>query len=1066
MGAAVGGMLYASTRGRGMSADALSVAREHFGSYRLVERLAVGSVGEVLHATDGQGRAVALKRLLPSAAGDQGVVAAFEAETDLAGALDHDGIARLVDRGRVSGVAFAAYELVRGRDLRTVLERLSRAKRRMPADVAAWLAARIADALSHVHERRDGAGRSLDIVHRDVAPANVVVGFDGSVKLVDFGIARAANRPAQTARNEVRGTLRYVSPEQVAQEVLDPRSDLFSLGLVLWELLVGRPALDGPLDQVLGQLATGTVPAPRDVEPSVPAAIDAVVRKVLAKKREERYDSASKFSDALTASAASASAAAASPSAPGHDSGPADEPHHGPGHRARLARLMHELFPGEVSQEYQMADDKGSSDLDVFEGLAKKSARPSQISGGGFGSGPASGPVSSGPGGPPPLSSPSGASTQRATPPPPPPPGSLRGPQQGKTTLLGVPVPALPAGDGSAAPPPPPPSKRQPSSPGMAATGPVSTPLPLPPPPASRKNTLIGATSPAPLGPPPSTASTPPALPPPPGSAAASPAALPPPPPSAVAPPVALPPPPQAEGPAPGVEMDWDDDEESTHVFEKRKHAMANGATPKPAAGVPASTKVGAAATLISASGGTARASVPAPAPTVPSSTASPMAPPAGPSPAPLTSSVPPPPPVPARPADVAPVARRPSEMDTVVRPRPGDGAGKAGVVLGGLALVAVGGLAAFLLWPKTGQLKIDLKSRDGQAIPRAEIFVDGQKRCDTAPCVVADLSTGSKSIRVIPPSGAFVDQTATVSAGKEELVFITLEGGGATPATPAGDAVAAKGTGFKVAGGQPGVKVYVDGVDKGAPPVSLTDLTPGKHTIKLDGGDRYQPQEQTIDVAAGEVKDLGETKLKVVKGLVTLDLKTEGADVLLSGTVDGKKVEKKLPASIWKSPPVRLPIDLKKEVWTLVATKKGSPDFRRELDFADGNPEPTIVIELGAEAPAPVAAAPTGAAPTGAAPTGAAPTGPAGTPPAPSGKPADGKDPGKQAATGQGTLNINSIPVSKVLLDGRPIGSTPKAGVSVSPGSHTVTFVKDGERKSVTVTVKAGETKVAAVKF
>jgi serine/threonine-protein kinase len=396
--------------------------------------------------------------------------------------------------------------------------------------------------------------------------------------------------------------------------------------------------------------------------------------------------------------------------------------------------------------------------------------------------------------------------------------------------------------------------------------------------------------------------------------------------------------------------------------------------------------------------------------------------------------------------------------MDTIVRPRPSDGAGKAGVVLGGFALVAVGGLAAFLLWPRTGQLKIDLKARDGQPIPRAEIFVDGQKRCDTAPCVVADLSAGSKSIRVIPPTGAFVDQTATVSAGKEELVFITLEGGAAA-------ADAAKGTGVKVAGSQPGVRVLVDGVDKGAPPLSVTDLTPGKHTIRLEG-DRYEPQERTIEVATGEVKDLGETKLKVVKGLVTLDLKTEGAEVVLAGTVDGKKVEKKLPASIWKSPPVRLPIDLKKESWTLVATKKGSPEFRRELDFADGNPEPTIVIELGTE-PAAVAEAPTTApaAPAGGTPAGGKPAAPT-TGPAAGGKPADAKDSGKQAASGQGTLNINSIPVSKVLLDGRPIGSTPKAGVSVSPGSHTVTFIADGQRKSVTVTVKAGETKVAAVKF
>jgi serine/threonine-protein kinase len=389
--------------------------------------------------------------------------------------------------------------------------------------------------------------------------------------------------------------------------------------------------------------------------------------------------------------------------------------------------------------------------------------------------------------------------------------------------------------------------------------------------------------------------------------------------------------------------------------------------------------------------------------------------------------------------------ARRPSDEATVIRPRE---SGRAGVVLGGLALVAVGGLAAFLLWPRTGQLKIDLKSKDGQPIPKAEIFVDGVKRCEAAPCVVSDLAPGAKTIRVIPPGQSFVDAIENVEAGKEKIVYISV--GSSSAAGPA-----IGGTGLKVAGGQPGVKVFVDGAEKGGLPLSLTDLSPGDHKIKIDGGDRYQPDERTVSVVAGEVKDLGEIKLKVVKGVVTLDLRTVGASVVLSGTADGKKVEKKLPDSIWKSPPVRLPIDLKKEQWTLVATKKGLAELRRELDFADGNPEPTIVIELQPE---------TAAAPP-VAPTGPVGPGPA-VPPKDPGKAPPDKDPGKEAATGQGTLNINSIPVSKVLLDGRPIGSTPKLGVSVSPGTHSVTFVKDGERKSVSVTVKAGETKVASVRF
>ncbi len=1039
----------------------------------------MGSVGEVLRARDGAGRDVALKRLLPSTAADLGVVASFEAETDVAGALDHENVPRLVDRGRIAGVSFAAYELVHGRDLRTTLERLACAGRRMPADVAAELAAQVADALAHVHARMAPDGMALEIVHRDVTPANVVVSFAGAVKLVDFGIARSAIRPALTARNEVRGTLRYVSPEQIAQEALDARSDLFSLGLVLWEMLVGRPALEGPMDVVLERIASGEVPPPRSVEPSVPAAIDAIVCKVLAKRREERYDSASKFSDALTAAARDLRGAEATPSSGNGGGAP---------FAARLAQLMRELFPGEVVEEQQMADDKGSSDLDVFEGLGKKSSRPSAL--GGSGAPPSVAPGSGGP------------ASHRAPPPPPP---SSRAPstgnQAGKTTLLGVPAPKAP-GEGapppsSAAPPPPPPSKRPssgstpasaapPPPPTMSSAGPTSTPVPLPPPP-SRKQTLIGVSSPVALPPPPSS-----------GAPSAGPNALPPPPTSKVAPPVALPPPPQKDAAAAaGVEMDWDDDEESTHVFEKRRHAMgsgAPGATPRPAAGAPGpqSVKTGSAAALVAGSGQAARVSAPPPAgpqsapphgpqsgpPGGPQSGGPQSAGPQGIGPhgaSPQSGSVPPP--APGRfgesgPSSVGPASmgaassRRASEQDTIVRPRERDGAGRAGVVLGALALVAVGGLAAFLLWPRTGQLKIDLKSKDGQAIPRAEIFVDGVKRCDTAPCVVADLPAGAKTIRVILPGQAFVDAVETVEAGKEKLVYIAVGIGGAAPAASGSAPTASTGgTGLKLAGSQPGVKVTVDGVDKGGLPLTLSDLAPGEHKLKLDGGDRYEPEERTVTVGSGEVKDLGEVKLKVLKGVITLDLRTEGASVLLSGTTDGgKKVEKKLPDSIWKSPPVRLPIDLRKEKWTLVATRKGLTEFRRELDFSDGNPEPTIVIELGTDASATPTTPTTPPTPPigGPLPTSAAPSGQA--PPA-TGKPPE-KDPGKEAATGQGTLNINSIPVSKVLLDGRPIGSTPKAGVSVSAGSHTVTFIKDGERKSVTVTVKAGETKVAAVKF
>ncbi|MEJ7735409.1 MAG: PEGA domain-containing protein, partial [Polyangiaceae bacterium] len=406
----------------------------------------------------------------------------------------------------------------------------------------------------------------------------------------------------------------------------------------------------------------------------------------------------------------------------------------------------------------------------------------------------------------------------------------------------------------------------------------------------------------------------------------------------------------------------------------------------------------------------------------------------------------------------------------TSVRARPAPpqaSGGKAGVVLGGLALAAVIGLGAFLLIPRTGVLKIDVKGKGGTGVARAEVFVDGQKRCDTAPCVVSDLSTGPKVIKVLAPDAAPVDVTETVEAGREKFVSVTVDTGagagmvGAASGAASGSPTAATatgGTGFKATGNQPGVKVLVDGTDKGALPLELAALTPGSHKVRFEG-DRYEAKDETVEVVANQVKEVP-VKLKVLKGSLTLELATAGASVTLA-SLTGKKEKKQLDSVLKVNKPVKLSDIDATQTWQLIASKKGMPQFTQDVSFEDGMPERSIRIELGGEVdkPAPVAATPGPGPGPGPGPKPGPGPGPA-TPPV---------TPPKEtpAASGSGTLNINSIPVSKVVLDGKPLGSTPKVGVSVPAGNHTVTFIHpELGKKSVTVAVKAGETKTAVVKF
>ncbi|MEJ7730399.1 MAG: PEGA domain-containing protein [Polyangiaceae bacterium] len=264
----------------------------------------------------------------------------------------------------------------------------------------------------------------------------------------------------------------------------------------------------------------------------------------------------------------------------------------------------------------------------------------------------------------------------------------------------------------------------------------------------------------------------------------------------------------------------------------------------------------------------------------------------------------------------------------------------KIAALLGALSLVISIGLGAYLLWPRTGQLRVEIADQAGP-MGRVEVFVDGQKRCETTPCVVADLVPGGHHVEVGVGDAPRVAVSGEVVAGRERMLRVPL----------------ARTAIVKAAGTQPGVKVFVDGKDLGPLPTLVKDVTPGQHRLVFDGGDRYEPLEETIEAVAGQTVDMGNVVLPVKKGLVTVHLDTPGATVLL--VAEGERTQKILPGP-W---PMTLDVQAA-QGWKLIARKAGFRELTEPLTFADGNAERTIHVALQDGSSAPAAAAPVAAAP------------------------------------------------------------------------------------------------------
>jgi serine/threonine protein kinase len=283
--------------------------RGRLGRYRLVRRLAVGGMAEVYLAVaeglSGFEKRVVVKRLLPQHARDGELVAMFLDEARLVASLEHPNIGAVYDVGAEGDEYFFAMEHVAGRDLRDLLA--AHAGEPLPLPEALAIVMRVAEALHHAHEQRDAEGRLLEIVHRDVSPSNVLVSAGGQVKLVDFGVAKWAAQRTETRHGVLKGKCAYMSPEQCRAQPLDRRSDVFSLGVVLYELTTGSRPFEGSTDfEIMTALVKGEPEPPSARWPEYPAALESIVLRALAPRPEDRFATAQELSRALGAFVAGA----------------------------------------------------------------------------------------------------------------------------------------------------------------------------------------------------------------------------------------------------------------------------------------------------------------------------------------------------------------------------------------------------------------------------------------------------------------------------------------------------------------------------------------------------------------------------------------------------------------------------------------------------------------------------------------------------------------------------------------------------------------------------------------
>lgn len=268
-----------------------------FGKYTLIDRIAVGGMAEIFLARqaglEGFEKTIVIKRIRPHLSNQKSFVKMFLNEAKLAAQLNHPNIVQIYDLGKIGETYFIAMEYIFGRDMRRIIPKADSMGIPFPMVYALKIASSVCEGLYFAHQKTDLYGSPLNIVHRDVTPENIFVSFDGTVKVLDFGIAKAANQIEQTRAGEIKGKLSYMSPEQCMGKPLDSRSDIFSLGVVLYEWITGFKLFTGESEvAILKSITEGKIYAPSYFKADIPEAVEHILMKALEKDRDRRYQTA------------------------------------------------------------------------------------------------------------------------------------------------------------------------------------------------------------------------------------------------------------------------------------------------------------------------------------------------------------------------------------------------------------------------------------------------------------------------------------------------------------------------------------------------------------------------------------------------------------------------------------------------------------------------------------------------------------------------------------------------------------------------------------------------------
>lgn len=933
------------------------------------------------YGVEGFERTVAVKRILPHVAEDDEFIAMFKDEAKIAVQLNHGNIAQIYNLGNEEDSFYIALEYVAGRDLRAIFQRCQQQNMLMPVQQACYTIMKICEGLDYAHKKKDKYQRELNIVHRDVSPPNILVSFEGEVKLIDFGVAKAAGRASRTQAGILKGKFGYMSPEQVRGMPLDKRSDVFSVGVVLFEILTETRLFQAETDfATLEKVRAVEIPRPSSLNPDIPKPLENIMYKALAREPEQRYQSSIELHDELQAFMFAQGLFYS---------------------RKDLAAWMRTQYAREVELEKEKDKQQASLRPEMFgtEGQALAQPAPRRQR--------KTMMMPSG-GGPPPPPPPSAGRR-----PPPPPPGRATGRPRAAPTAAHQSI--------SIGPP-------QPNQKVKRKTMVMSTSRPNLPPPPGASRAKRREDNEAPTVPLADALPRPTALPAPNSKASLSKPPLPGQPAKPGKPKPKATKSYAATAAPPDSEFDWDDDELETRLFGDEDEPPTNAAEPRTPreendqvggairavpvaaelAAANAPTRAGVSVT-VSPPGGPGAPAAPRPFAAgmgsvpqsgVPAAAKTVIPPSAGHPPAPF-----PPAPVQHGQHGMAPMGMAAASSPAMAQPAPyggpaaaqsmphmppamvdyddrGGSGGNTGAIIGILVAVIVLLLAAFGVY-----LVLDKDNTDGPTVAKADSSTAGENGTATPP--VPGTARGALTIQTTPAS-----------------VSVTVDG-----------------------------KPFA-----GESPFIVSDLSPGPHklTITKDG---YMPVAKAVEVGASAVVLQYSLQHKEVALLLETDPKGAAMNLL----VDGKATQMGAGGgqyNLTRQEGVKYEVEAvmrgyhnqRKEL-----SFSGEPTQRVSITLLRDNSIAAVTPTANPTAPA-VAPTPTNTSPRN---NNRRKPRPKTTPrPSPRPKPATPKTAAKTSILRIGTMP--GTPSAKIIVDGVSKGNTPKQKVMVTPGRHTITFKWD----------------------